>query len=88
MDSRSKKNHREAEGEIEDEDRNDHKEVRKQVADWKREGWRVDSDYFIIDAPINPKNIWDELQPLLPSKYAPFTSDGSGNQGYLFEANI
>ena len=58
------------------------------VADWKREGWRVDSDYFIIDAPINPKNIWDELQPLLPSKYAPFTSDGSGNQGYLFEANI
>lgn len=58
------------------------------VADWKREGWRVDADYFILDTPINPKDIWDELQPLLPVKYAPFTSDGSGNQGYLFEANI
>ena len=57
------------------------------VADWKREGWRVDSDYFLFAAPINPKDIWDELQPLLPSKYAPFTNDGSGNQGYLFEAN-
>ena len=28
------------------------------------------------------------MQPLLPPKYAPFTRDGSGNQGYLFEANI
>lgn len=58
------------------------------VADWKREGWRVDSDYLILDTPIYPKDIWDELQPLLPAKYSPFTSEGSGNQGYLFEANV
>lgn len=57
-------------------------------ADWKREGWRIDTDYLILETPIYPKNIWNELQILLPQKYAPFTSNGNGNQGYLFEANI
>lgn len=57
------------------------------AANWSIDGWRVDSDYLIFDKPINPKDIWGELQPLLPSLYSPFAKDGNGNPGYLFVMN-
>lgn len=58
------------------------------AADWHREGWRVDTEYLILDNTIYPKDIWNELEPILPSMYSPFSRTGSGNQGYLFNANL
>lgn len=51
---------------------------------WSQEGWKVDVDFQIADNPVSPKNHLKLIEPLLPEKYSPLTSTGSGNQAYLF----
>lgn len=51
---------------------------------WTKEGWRVDTDYFVFPHAIAPKDYWDKLKLMQPDKYSPFDKNGSGNMGYLF----
>jgi putative restriction endonuclease len=41
-------------------------------------------DFRDIEPPLQVPHIVSQLQPLLPSKYSPLTSNGKGVQGYLF----
>lgn len=52
---------------------------------WEKEGWLVKAKYNVLDNPIDIKENIEEILELCPSKYSPFTKDGRGNQGYLFE---
>ncbi|WP_293659044.1 HNH endonuclease [Anaeromicrobium sp.] len=54
---------------------------------WAEEGWKVDLEYNSLVEPIYIKDIFDGLKELLPEKYSPFTKEGKGNQGYLYELN-
>jgi hypothetical protein len=56
--------------------------------DWHNDGWKVDLDYYCFENPIKPKDIWEELRPIQPSKYAPVDRNGNGNEGYLLAANL
>ena len=51
---------------------------------WTKEGWRVDTDYFVFPHAIASKDYWDKLKLMQPDKYSPFDKNGSGNMGYLF----
>lgn len=51
---------------------------------WSSEGWKVDVDFQVVDSPIAPRNHWSIINPLLPERYSPLQSNGSGNQAYLF----
>jgi hypothetical protein len=52
---------------------------------WEREGWRIDVTYDFIEPPISVADIYDELMPVMPSKYGPLNTARGGNVGYLFE---
>jgi hypothetical protein len=51
---------------------------------WKQEGVRVDVEFRDLKPPLEVPRIVSQLKPLLPSKYSPLTSKGTGVQGYLF----
>lgn len=54
---------------------------------WSEIGYRVDVDYFQIPAPVEPRNHWARIQPLLPERYAPLSKiDGKGLQGVYLAA--
>ena len=55
--------------------------------EWAKDGWRIDTDYFVFPHAIRPVDYVDEMRPLLPEKYGPFDKDGNGNMGYLFACN-
>ncbi len=55
--------------------------------EWQQEGWRVDSTYILFKKTILTSDFKERLLKLQPQKYAPFNKRGSGNTGYLFEAN-
>ena len=59
-------------------------EFRSAGEDWNLDGWKVDVTYKEINPPLSPKDFWDDLQPVLPSKYSPLNYNGGGYQGYLF----
>ena len=44
------------------------------------EGWRVDIDWTMLDAPVYPQNYKSEIGALLPGKYSPLLKNGKGNQ--------
>ncbi|WP_419153924.1 DUF3883 domain-containing protein [Weissella viridescens] len=50
---------------------------------WNQDGWFVKLITHVFSAPINVKDIWNELLPDRPEKYSPFKVDGSGVQRYL-----
>ena len=50
---------------------------------WSASGWRVDVVFRKLDDPIAPKDYWEHIQPLLPPKYSPLTSEGNGKEAYL-----
>lgn len=52
---------------------------------WNAEGWRVDIDYHEVLVEVSPKDDWDHISKLLPSKYSPLNKDGNGAQAYLFK---
>ena len=60
-------------------------EFGNQGQDWNEEGWRVDVDYRQVLVEASPKDTWDQIKTLLPSKYAPLNKDGNGVQAYLFK---
>lgn len=63
-------------------------EFGKAGENWSREGWKVDVNFKIVDRPISPKNHLTLISPLLPDRYSPLQSNGSGNQAYLFSISI
>ena len=55
-------------------------------SNWSNEGWYVEVDFWELDHPIRPRDFIDQIAPLLPEKYSPLQSNGSGLQGvYLTE---
>jgi len=60
-------------------------EFGNQGQDWNEEGWRVDVDYREVPVEASPKDTWDQIKALLPSKYSPLNKDGNGVQAYLFK---
>lgn len=55
--------------------------------EWAKDGWRIDTDYFVFPHAIRPIDYADVIRPLLPEKYSPFDKSGNGNMGYLYKAN-
>jgi hypothetical protein len=53
----------------------------------KDEGYMVDVKYHELDIPVNVRDRFDEILPLLPIKYSPFQRDTNGNSGYLYPCN-
>ena len=50
-------------------------------------GFTVDTAYEELAKPLNIKNNFDAIMPLLPIKYSAFQENGDGNQGYLYPCN-
>lgn len=56
---------------------------------WDRIGWRVDVRFHELSAAIRPADHMALLAPLLPSRYSPLQSDGTGLQSvYLTRIDI
>lgn len=57
---------------------------------WGQVGWLLPVSWSILQEPIRPKDILDDLGPLLPPKYSPIqASTGNGNQkAYLAEVSV
>ena len=52
---------------------------------WNKDGWKVDSAYYIFNHSIAPKDYWNDIKLLQPDKYSAFDNkNGSGNMGGLF----
>ena len=47
----------------------------------------VHLNYHELDYPVNIRDHFHEISPLLPIKYSPFQQDGIGNPGYLYPCN-
>lgn len=54
---------------------------------WRDEGYLVKLKYHELEVPINVRQKFNEILPLLPIKYSPFKVDADGNQGYLYPCN-
>ena len=54
---------------------------------WQREGWRVDTKYFLFPKAIATSECVIELTKLQPKIYGPFNKKARGNTGYLFFAS-
>ncbi|KNH20340.1 restriction endonuclease [Priestia megaterium] len=54
---------------------------------WDDEGYLVPLKYYHLDKPVNIRENFDSILPLLPIKYSAFQNNGKGNQGYLFPCN-
>ena len=53
--------------------------------DWAGQGWKVDTEYKILDSPIPLTAFIADLRPLLPDRYSPLQKNNdAGNDGYLF----
>lgn len=50
---------------------------------WNNIGWRVDVAFQVLRHPIEPREHMKLLAPLLPERYSPIRTDGTGNQMYL-----
>ena len=47
----------------------------------------VHLNYHELDHPVNIRDHFHKISPLLPIKYSPFQQDGTGNSGYLYPCN-
>ena len=54
---------------------------------WNDEGYLVHLKYQELDNPVNVRDHFQEISPLLPIKYSPFQQDTTGNPGYLYPCN-
>jgi hypothetical protein len=54
---------------------------------WNEEGFLVNLEYHELEIPVNVRDKFNEIFPLLPIKYSPFQQDANGNQGYLYPCN-
>lgn len=53
---------------------------------WLNEGWLVPVEFIELVEKPRPKDIIDEIRPLLPKKYSPLQQSGDGNQGVYLAA--
>jgi putative restriction endonuclease len=53
----------------------------------EEKGHVVRTKYFTLDIPLIIRDFWQDIYPLLPTKYSAFQEDGSGNGGYLYPCN-
>ena len=53
-------------------------------ADWSEEGWHCDVSFTELPNPIEYKNHFSEIQPLLPEKFSPLDRNGKAVLSYLF----
>jgi putative restriction endonuclease len=53
---------------------------------WLNEGWLVPVEFVELKQKPRPKDIIDEIRPLLPKKYSPIQQSGGGNQGVYLAA--
>ncbi|MBE6069336.1 MAG: hypothetical protein E7211_16855 [Clostridium lundense] len=51
----------------------------------QEDGWLVKVRYNVLGNPIDIDGNTNEILKLCPSNYSPFTKEGKGNQGYLYE---
>lgn len=54
---------------------------------WNDKGYLVKLKYLELDKPLNVREKFYDISPLLPIKYSPFMENGKGNQGYLYPCN-
>ena len=47
---------------------------------WADTGWGVGVDWTMLQTPIAPRDHWEALRPLLPSKYSPVHANATGAQ--------
>lgn len=47
-------------------------------------GHVIRTKYYSLEIPLIIRDYWQEISPLLPTKYSAFQEDGSGNGGYLY----
>ena len=52
---------------------------------WEKDGWLVKAEYNILECPFPIKDNKNEIVKYCTRTYSPFSSDGRGNQGYLYE---
>lgn len=54
---------------------------------WKKykTGRKIDIDIIELNQPVSVNNIKDKIMDFYTDKYFPYTKDGGGNQGYLYE---
>ncbi|MDB2073987.1 HNH endonuclease [Clostridium paraputrificum] len=52
---------------------------------WEEQGWLLKAEYNVLENPVSVSDNIDEILELCPRKYSPFTANGTGSQGYLFE---
>lgn len=50
-------------------------------------GLQVETIYEELEKPLHVKTYFEQIQPLLPLKYAAFQDNSDGNQGYLYPCN-
>jgi len=53
---------------------------------WSDVGWKVDVRFASLRTPIRPADHMQMLRPLLPGRYAPLQTNGSGLQGIYLTA--
>lgn len=52
---------------------------------WNVVGWVLPVEFKMLENPIETTNFANQIAPLLPEKYSPLKTDGSGQQNYLSE---
>lgn len=56
------------------------------TSEWKGNGYLVKLKYKELINPIKMDlELFEEIKTYLPEKYSPFSANGKGNQGYLYE---
>lgn len=53
--------------------------------EWNSKGWFLRANYNILDNPLKLNTYMNDILKRCPEKYSPFTKQGKGTQGYLFE---
>lgn len=55
-------------------------------ANWSNVGWRVNVQYQMLQQRIRPADFMQLIRPVLPDKYSPLSSQGTGRQGIYLAA--
>lgn len=56
---------------------------------WAASGWLLPIEWTALPSPVRPREIWDVLAPLMPSKYSPLVAStgGGAQKAYLTEVS-
>lgn len=53
---------------------------------WENIGWRVDVTFNELEKPVAPRHHMQQIEPLLPNRYAPLQANGEGLQAVYLTA--